>query len=109
MKKGPLSKERPFQKIVRLYSSLADLVDLGAAKWARADCCGLAVLHRDRLRVFHLDLSFVLQTVAFHKLTILFRNSVGRADSPILGGRICPIQPQFKPNSATRPLQWLKN
>src|SRR6266550_250848 len=44
----------------------ADLVDLRPAVGACADCCRLAVLHRDRLRVFHLNLSFVLQAVAFH-------------------------------------------
>src|SRR5207245_9214533 len=79
--------------------SLADLVDLGAAVWARADCCRLAVLHRDRLRVFHLNLSFVLQAVAFHWSPSLSEILVVGADPPILGWRICPRQPQFNLNS----------
>jgi len=45
---------------------LTDPVDLGPAVRASPNCCRLAVLHRDWLRVFHLDLSLVLQTIAFH-------------------------------------------
>jgi len=45
---------------------LTDPVNLGPAVRASPNCCRLAVLHRDWLRVFHLDLSLVLQTIAFH-------------------------------------------
>src|SRR2546427_19410 len=45
---------------------LADPVNLCPADWASSNSRGLAVLHGDGPRVFHLDLSFVLQTIAFH-------------------------------------------
>jgi len=57
---------------VWLRDGLADSVDLGAADRARAHGRRLAILHRYRLRVLHLDLSLVLQTVAFHFFTIPF-------------------------------------
>ncbi len=95
---GPFIPSCLSERRARLYS-LADLVDLGPTERTRTNCCRLAVLHRDRLRVFHLNLSFVLQAVAFHKLTVLLRDSVVGADLPILGARICPRQPQFKLNS----------
>src|SRR6267378_1084093 len=44
---------------------LTDPVDLGAAEGAGPYRCRFAVLHCDRLRVFHLDLPFVLQTISF--------------------------------------------
>jgi len=57
---------------VWLRDGLADPVDLGAADRAGAHRCRFAVLHRYRLRVLHLDLSLVLQTVAFHFFTFPF-------------------------------------
>src|SRR6266480_1425452 len=66
-KKGPLSPtERPLRLPTFSLGGLADLVDLRPTVGTCADCCRLAVLHRDRLRIFHLNLSFVLQAVAFH-------------------------------------------
>ena len=88
---------------------LADLVDLRPADRASTDRCRLSILHGDRLRVFHFDLSLVLQTVAFQVVTVLSRDSVQGWTRPILGVGLSPIQPQFKPNSAPGPINLRKN
>src|SRR4029077_12431243 len=84
--KGPHPKEAVLRTDfcatdARLFR-LADLEDRGAAVRARAPRCGFAILHRDRLRVFHLDHSFVLEAVAFHVVTVLIRDSVVGWASP---------------------------
>src|ERR1700719_2780925 len=53
----------PIEECLR---GLTDPVNLGPAQRARSDCCRFAVLHCYWLRVLHLDLSLVLQTIAFH-------------------------------------------
>src|SRR5258708_37888045 len=63
---------------------LTDFVDLRTAVRACTDCCRLAVLHGDRLRVDHFDLLLVLQAVAFQIVTVLIRDSGS-------GARTCPF------------------
>src|SRR5437870_6697957 len=99
-KKGPLSQtERPLRVPTFSLCGLADLVNLCPAVGACADCCRLAVLHRDRLRVCHLNLSFVLQAVAFHYVTVLIRDSVGGGPAHSRGGylgKTTPIRAEFR-------------
>src|SRR5438128_11722884 len=65
-KKGPLSQtERPLRVPTFSLCGLADLVDLRPAVVACADCCRLAVLHSDRLRGFHLNLSFAIHPATY--------------------------------------------
>ena len=60
------SRERSYGPVVLLA---ADLKDLSAALWACALLGWLAVLHRDLLRVLHLDLSLAFHTICFDHYT----------------------------------------
>jgi hypothetical protein len=102
-KEGPLTWSGPVEIDL---GRLADLVDLGPAVRARAHCCRLAVLHRDRHRVFHFDLSLVLQAVAFQLFTILSLICAGSDSAHSRGGswpNSTPIQPEFKHGCPKRP------
>ncbi len=56
-----------FSRLSRTYwLAFPDSEDLGAALRAYTLCCGLAVLHFDRLRVLDLHLGPALHTVCLH-------------------------------------------
>src|ERR1700730_16592130 len=82
-KKRTAHVERPCTKA--WLRGLADPVDLRAADRTRPHRCGFAVLHRDRLRVLHLNLLLVFQTVAFHLFSPSKITFDPKREEPLLG------------------------
>src|SRR6266568_5222777 len=64
-RKGPPAKR---SRSLVLGGRLADPVDLRPTDGASTNSCRLAVLHRDRLGIYHFDFLLVFETVAFHCL-----------------------------------------
>lgn len=61
---------RGIRRVPGLNRRLTDLEHPGSALGACALCCGLAVLHRNRLRGLHFALGAALQAIRFHVILL---------------------------------------